>query len=91
MKKLLIICLMAPSLAWAQNGLQLLENLKRIESTGTVLHVAAHPDDEGRLERGATLFDDLHALAAGVAVNLEIDLIARYVERMLGTPSPTVP
>ena len=46
MKKLLIICLMAPSLAWAQNGLQLLENLKRIESTGTVLHVAAHPDDE---------------------------------------------
>ena len=46
MKKLLIICLLAPSLAWAQNGLQLLENLKRIESTGTVLHVAAHPDDE---------------------------------------------
>jgi riboflavin synthase len=29
----------------------------------------------------------LHALAAGTAVNLEIDLIARYVERMLaGTP-----
>ena len=26
----------------------------------------------------------LHALASGVAVNLEIDLIARYVERMLG-------
>ena len=26
----------------------------------------------------------LHALAAGAAVNLEIDLIARYVERMLG-------
>lgn len=26
----------------------------------------------------------LHALAAGSAVNLEIDLIARYVERMLG-------
>jgi riboflavin synthase len=26
----------------------------------------------------------LHALAPGVAVNLEIDLIARYVERMLG-------
>lgn len=46
MKKLLIICLLAPSLAWAQNGLQLLENLKRIESTGTVLHIAAHPDDE---------------------------------------------
>ena len=46
MKKLLIICLLTPSLAWAQNGLQLLENLKRIESTGTVLHVAAHPDDE---------------------------------------------
>jgi LmbE family N-acetylglucosaminyl deacetylase len=46
MKKLLIICLLTPILAWAQNGLQLLENLKRIESTGTVLHVAAHPDDE---------------------------------------------
>ncbi len=27
----------------------------------------------------------LHALAAGSAVNLEIDLIARYVERMLGS------
>jgi len=25
----------------------------------------------------------LHALVAGAAVNLEIDLIARYVERML--------
>ena len=30
----------------------------------------------------------LHALAAGSAVNLEIDLIARYVERMLGS-APT--
>ncbi|MEY4653138.1 MAG: riboflavin synthase, alpha subunit [Pseudomonadota bacterium] len=30
----------------------------------------------------------LHALAAGVAVNLEIDLIARYVERMLGDALP---
>jgi riboflavin synthase len=29
----------------------------------------------------------LHTLAAGVQVNLEIDLIARYVERMLGSPS----
>ena len=29
----------------------------------------------------------LHALRAGTKVNLEIDLIARYVERMLGTPS----
>ncbi len=46
MKKLILACLLVPSLAWAQNGLQLLENLKRIESTGTVLHVAAHPDDE---------------------------------------------
>jgi len=26
----------------------------------------------------------LHALTAGAKVNLEIDLIARYVERMLG-------
>jgi riboflavin synthase len=26
----------------------------------------------------------LHALQAGARVNLEIDLIARYVERMLG-------
>jgi len=29
----------------------------------------------------------LHTLASGVLVNLEIDLIARYVERMLGTHS----
>ncbi len=46
MKKLILACLLVPGIAWAQNGLQLLENLKRIESTGTVLHVAAHPDDE---------------------------------------------
>ncbi|MHA8075528.1 PIG-L family deacetylase [Aquirufa sp. TARAVU-A1A] len=46
MKKLILACLLAPSFVWGQNGLQLLENLKRIESTGTVLHVAAHPDDE---------------------------------------------
>jgi LmbE family N-acetylglucosaminyl deacetylase len=46
MKKLILACLLVPSITWAQNGLQLLENLKRIESTGTVLHVAAHPDDE---------------------------------------------
>jgi hypothetical protein len=46
MKRLIIALLLAPTLGWAQNGLQLLENLKRIESTGTVLHVAAHPDDE---------------------------------------------
>lgn len=31
----------------------------------------------------------LHALSAGVTVNLEIDLIARYVERMLGAGAPT--
>jgi len=31
----------------------------------------------------------LHALCAGVNVNLEIDLIARYVERMLGASAPT--
>ncbi|MEY2619337.1 MAG: riboflavin synthase, alpha subunit [Pseudomonadota bacterium] len=30
----------------------------------------------------------LHALVAGAAVNLEIDLIARYVERMLGDALP---
>ena len=30
----------------------------------------------------------LHALKSGVAVNLEIDLIARYVERMLGDALP---
>lgn len=30
----------------------------------------------------------LHALAAGHRVNLEIDLIARYVERMLGAAAP---
>lgn len=30
----------------------------------------------------------LGRLAAGDAVNLEIDLIARYVERMLGSPTP---
>jgi riboflavin synthase len=29
----------------------------------------------------------LHALRAGTRVNLEIDLIARYVERMLGAPA----
>ncbi len=29
----------------------------------------------------------LHTLAAGAKVNLEIDLIARYVERMLSSPS----
>jgi len=29
----------------------------------------------------------LHALAAGTPVNLEIDLIARYVERMLSAPA----
>ena len=31
----------------------------------------------------------LHALATGHRVNLEIDLIARYVERMLGAAAPT--
>ena len=30
----------------------------------------------------------LGSLKVGSRVNLEIDLIARYVERMLGTPSP---
>ncbi len=30
----------------------------------------------------------LHTLQAGSAVNLEIDLIARYVERMLSAPTP---
>lgn len=30
----------------------------------------------------------LHALRQGGKVNLEIDLIARYVERMLGAPAP---
>ena len=30
----------------------------------------------------------LHALQAGARVNLEIDLIARYVERMLGSAAP---
>jgi riboflavin synthase len=29
---------------------------------------------------------NLHQLREGCAVNLEIDLIARYVERMLGAP-----
>ena len=29
----------------------------------------------------------LHVLAPGVKVNLEIDMIARYVERMLATPA----
>ena len=29
----------------------------------------------------------LHALVAGASVNLEIDMIARYVERMLATPA----
>ncbi|MFO1192439.1 MAG: riboflavin synthase [Rhodoferax sp.] len=33
----------------------------------------------------------LGQLAAGDPVNLEIDLIARYVERMLGTPAPAQP
>ncbi len=46
MKKLIFLLLLSPCLLWAQNGLQLLEKLKQIESTGTVLHVAAHPDDE---------------------------------------------
>ena len=30
----------------------------------------------------------LHALREGSRVNLEIDLIARYVERMLGAGAP---
>jgi len=30
----------------------------------------------------------LHVLTSGAQVNLEIDLIARYVERMLGAPAP---
>jgi riboflavin synthase len=33
----------------------------------------------------------LGQLAAGDPVNLEIDLIARYVERMLGTPATAQP
>lgn len=33
----------------------------------------------------------LHALRAGGSVNLEIDLIARYVERMLGAPAAVTP
>ena len=35
-----------------------------------------------------TADDALKRLAAGVRVNLEIDLIARYVERMLGGSLP---
>ena len=33
----------------------------------------------------------LHALTAGAQVNLEIDLIARYVERMLSAPASQAP
>jgi len=43
MKYLLIACLIS-SATFAQKNL--LDDLKRIKNTGTVLHVAAHPDDE---------------------------------------------
>jgi riboflavin synthase len=33
----------------------------------------------------------LGALAAGVRVNLEIDLLARYVERLSMAPAPSIP
>lgn len=42
-KYLLIACLFSTA-TWAQKNL--LDDLKRIKNTGTVLHVAAHPDDE---------------------------------------------
>ncbi len=49
MKKIgLILILLLPHFSWSQqaNSSQLFEDLKAIKTLGTVLHVAAHPDDE---------------------------------------------
>jgi len=59
------------------NGVSLTVNTIEDRADGTELSINLIPHT---VENTA-----LHALKAGARVNLEIDLIARYVERMLGT------
>ncbi|MCX6194994.1 MAG: PIG-L family deacetylase, partial [Cytophagales bacterium] len=47
MKKLILLALLAfPALSQQRNAAQLGEDLKKLKVLGSVLHVAAHPDDE---------------------------------------------
>jgi LmbE family N-acetylglucosaminyl deacetylase len=47
MKKIILLALLAiPALAQQRNSAQLGEDLKKLRVLGSVLHVAAHPDDE---------------------------------------------
>jgi LmbE family N-acetylglucosaminyl deacetylase len=47
MKKIILLALLAlPALAQQRNAAQLGEDLKKLRVLGSVLHVAAHPDDE---------------------------------------------
>lgn len=63
------------------NGVSLTVNRIEDRADGTALSINLIPHT---VENTA-----LHALAAGSRVNLEIDLIARYVERMLGAGKVT--
>jgi len=61
------------------NGVSLTVNRVQDSATGCEMHINLIPHT---VQNTA-----LHSLRAGTQVNLEIDLIARYVERMLDTPS----
>jgi riboflavin synthase len=84
------LCIMAPAdlakyLAYkgsiTVNGVSLTVNTVRDAPDGCEVSINLIPHT---VENTA-----LHALSAGVTVNLEIDLIARYVERMLGAGAST--
>lgn len=61
------------------NGVSLTVNSVRDHAAGCEISINLIPHTVQNTALGA--------LAAGTAVNLEVDLIARYVERMLGSPA----
>jgi len=65
------------------NGVSLTVNRIEDSAQGCTCHINLIPHTVTHTALGN--------LAAGSAVNLEIDLIARYVERMLGAPAPSQP
>lgn len=77
-------------LAWkgsvTVNGVSLTVNRVRDDSVGADGQVGT--EFEINLIPHTIAVTTLKALAPGARVNLEIDLIARYVERMLGAPPP---
>ena len=64
------------------NGVSLTVNRVQDQAAGCTISINLIPHT---VENTA-----LGVLRAGAAVNLEIDLIARYVERMLSTPAPSL-